>query len=113
MVMPPPDPDAATAAVVAELAAFHADDIAAILGALGAGERKAVEDLLRGHSGRFEASFAAPGRITSYDSTHLSGWLTQRLNAARQEDPAITRLAGRTLLSCVADLYPAAGGLGA
>jgi hypothetical protein len=107
-----PDPSAATAAIVAELAAFHADDIAAILGALGAGERKVVEDLLRGHNGPFEASLLAPG-VPVYDSTHLSGWLTQRLNAARQEDPAITRLAGRTLLSCVADLYPAAGGLSA
>ena len=109
--MLPPSPDAATAAIVAELASFHADDIAVILGALGAGERKLVEDLLRGHVGRFEASLASPQTMPAYDSTHLSGWLTQRLNAARQEDPAITRLAGRTLLSCVADLYPAAGGL--
>jgi anti-sigma factor RsiW len=111
--MLPPDLDSTTAAVVAELAAFHADDIAAILAALGAGERKVVEDLLRGHNGRFEASFATPGRVPAYDSTHLSGWLTQRLNAAREEDPVITRLAGQTLLSCVADLYPAAGGPGA
>jgi hypothetical protein len=110
--MLPPAPDAATAAVVAELAAFHADDITAILGALGASERKVVEDLLRGHNGRFEASLAASG-MPAYDSTHLSGWLTQRLNAARREDPAITLLAGRTLLNCVADLYPAAGGLSA
>jgi hypothetical protein len=106
--MLPLDLNAATAAIVGELAAFHADDIAAILGALGAGERRVVEDLLRGHNGRFEASLAAPG-IQAYDSTHLSGWLTQRLNAARQENPAITRLAGRTLLNCVADLYPAGG----
>ena len=108
--MPLPDHDTGMQVIVAELAALHADDIAAILSALSTYERRAVEEELRGYIARFENSLASPSKSATYDLFQLSPWLSQQLQATSRDDCGMTVLARQTLVDCVTRLYPARGG---
>ncbi|HJT42309.1 MAG TPA: hypothetical protein VJ750_02295 [Rhizomicrobium sp.] len=104
--MPFPNPDAAVQAIVAELAALHTEDSAAILAVLNGHERTIIEQLLHTHIGSFETSLAASGAASRYDPSRLSPWLVQRLQTAKSEESDMTPQARKTLLDCVTKLYP-------
>lgn len=106
MAVPRREPEVAVRRIIAELAAFHADDVAAILGGLDAGERQTVEELLRDHVGCFEASLTLPGAAAGYDASRLSEWLSKRLLAG-SEDNRMTPLGRQTLLASVIAQCPA------
>jgi DNA-binding transcriptional ArsR family regulator len=106
MPVPRPEPEVAIRRIIAELAALHADDLAAILDVLNAGERKTVEDLLRDHVGRFEAALAPIGNAAGYDASQLSQWLSGHLLADSADDK-MTPLGRQTLLASVGAQCPA------
>lgn len=108
MAVPRPEPEVAIRQIIAELAAFHAGDVAAILGGLDAGERQAVEELLRGHIGRFEAALAPLGSAAGYDALQLSEWLSRHLLVASGGDK-MTPLGRQTLLASVTAQCPVRG----
>lgn len=104
--MPLPNPDAAVHAIVAELAALHTEDSAAILAVLNEHERTIIEQLLRTHIKPIETSFAASDAASRYDPSRLSPWLAQRLQTAKSVENDMTPQARQTLLDCVTQLYP-------
>ncbi len=91
--------------MIADMALLHADDIAAILGALDPGERLAVEGLLREHAAHFEPP--QPPAPDPFDPVRLSPWLLERLHA---RDDAMTQDARLALRDVAVRLYPAAQG---
>ena len=103
----PPAHDRALRRAVAGLAQLHADDIAAVLGALGVKERKAVEALLREHATQFEMPSAAPldDRLT-YDISKFSPWLVERLEGVGESRHAIATQTRESLRELAARTYP-------
>lgn len=94
--------------LVTELAALHAEDVAAILATLSEGERQAVESCLDEHLSRFEFALATRS-AAPFDATRLSPWLSSRLQAPETGDDPMTSQARQALLACAIRLYPPAG----
>ena len=106
--MPLRDPDATLRALIAELAALHADDVAAVLGALSETERQVIEARLDQHAAPFEVALAA-GAAAPFDAAKISAWLASRLEMPAAGNDTMTAQARQTLLACAIRLYPAGG----
>lgn len=106
--MSQPAPDHALRRMVADMAALHADDMAAILNELHAGGRQTVEGLLHDYASYADIGEApVPGDRIAYDASKLSPWLIQRLQAADEPGYDMTAQVRHALRDCVTRLYPA------
>jgi hypothetical protein len=99
-------PDRTLRRMVVDLAALHADDIAAVLAQLEPRQRGKVEALLRelsdfGFGERISQS-QERGRV---DASQLSPWLVDRL-AEERSDIGMTALARAKLRDCAVRLFP-------
>jgi hypothetical protein len=99
-----PAPDHALRRLVADLATLHPDDMQFVLDELGAGQRDAVEGLLRDFAGLSDKPTETPSRL-AVDVWRLSPWLVERLDAA-VADREMTAHARSALKACAARLYP-------
>jgi hypothetical protein len=93
--------------LVADMAALHADDVAAILGQLGAAERETVERLLKEYASfaKFPAA-PTPAEPIAYDTSALSPWLRQRLEMSGNPRPAVAARLQQALRDHAARLFP-------
>lgn len=103
--MLPPSPDSAIKVIVAELAALHAADSAAILNSLTEAEREIVERALGTHIGHFGVSLAIANATSVSNDLQLSALLGERLQAAARGDANMTTPARQALQDCVATLH--------
>mgnify|MGYP001599810824 CR=1 FL=1 len=97
--MPLPGSDRALRRMAADLASMHEEDAAAILSELNAGEREAIESLLREFDGEPEA---APPPAQECDYMQLSPWLAECVHNRR----AMALAAHRVLRDCAVELFP-------
>jgi hypothetical protein len=90
--------------MIADLAALHPDDAAAVLSALEPDARAKTEALLREYAAYVDGSPAVDAG--AYDPTRLSPWLVQRADSAADSDFEMTPHAHRALRASVMRLYP-------
>ncbi len=100
-------PDRALRRMAVDLAALHADDIAAVLDHLDSAQRQQVEELLRDLSDfGFGHRVARPVEGTAgIDTSNISPWLEERLRAG-SSDSRMTPSAASALRDCALHLYP-------